>query len=187
RPARTPVTATMHALQAQGAHEAFDALPRAPHAWGEPKLCVDAWAAVGAVAALVRFSDEPTEPLVLDGSLRWFPVAPGVVAAPGDPQDAAHDAHSVVGLLAVDEPVGYLRPLVSSAKKTAAFFRISRSSRKTLFSRRRRLSSALSSLSSPGRAPLAMSERFTHSRSELLLTPNSSAICCSGLPLSRNN
>src|SRR5690606_41643490 len=54
----------------------------------------------------------------------------------------------------------------SPPRRRPAFFKISRSSRKTLFSRRRRLSSALSSLSSPGRAPLAMSERFTHSRSE---------------------
>ncbi len=57
RAARTPVTAPMYALQAQGAHEALDALPRAPHAVTKPQLGVDARAAVGAVAALVRFAD----------------------------------------------------------------------------------------------------------------------------------
>src|SRR5690606_34708802 len=185
--ARAPRAAPVHALQAQAAHESLHALPGASDTVRLPQFGVDPGAAVGAAAALVRLLDQLAEASILESSLRRFPVGPGVEATPGDLQDAAHDAHGVVGLLAIYEPEDYLRPLVSSAKKTAAFFKISRSSRKTLFSRRRRLSSALASLSSPGRAPLAMSERFTHSRSELLLTPNSSAICCSGLPLSRNN
>src|SRR5690606_25332214 len=127
---------------------------------------VDPGAAVGAAAALVRLLDQLADASILESALRRLPIAPGVAATPGDLQDAAHDAHGVVGLLAIYEPEDYLRLLVSSAKKTAAFFRISRSSRNILFSRRSRFSSARSSAARPGLAPSAMSLRFTHSRSE---------------------
>ena len=59
----------------------------------------------------------------------------------------------MAGLLGGDEPVQAHR-VVSVAKKAAAFFRISRSSRKTLFSRRRRASSARSSLVEARSPPL---------------------------------
>jgi hypothetical protein len=56
--------------------------PRAPHAVGEPQLGVDPGAAVGAVAALVSLLNQLAEVSILNGALRRFPVALGVVAAP---------------------------------------------------------------------------------------------------------
>src|SRR5690554_2252856 len=184
-PARAPGAAPVHALQSQAAHEALHALPGAPDTVRLAQFGVDSGAAVGAAAALVRLLDQLAQTRVFHRPTGWLSVAPGVVATPGDLQDAAHDAYGVVGLLAIDEPEDYLRLLVSSAKKTAAFFRISRSSRNILFSRRSRFSSARSSAARPGLAPSAMSLRFTHSRSEFELTPRSSATCCRALPLSR--
>lgn len=149
--ARSPGPATVNALQTQLLHEPLDTFPAAANTVREAQLRVDPRAAVRAPGPLVRLADQVAEPLVLHGALGRFSRAPGVVAAPGDLQDATQPGDRVAGLLAVNEPEGYFRVLVSSAKKTAAFFRISRSSRKILFSRRRRRSSLRSSSFKPGR------------------------------------
>src|SRR5690625_4349253 len=95
----------------------------------------------------------------------------------------------MVGLLRMNEPVDYFRFLVSSAKKTAAFFSISRSSRKTRTSRRSLRNSARSSESRlPELAvPLALpsSGSLSHRFSETTLTPRSVTISLVLLPLSR--
>src|SRR5690554_8000278 len=95
--ARAPRAAPVHALQAQAAHESLHALPGASDTVRLAQFGVDPGAAVGAVAALVRLLDQLAQPLVFRRPAGWFPRAPGVVATPGDLQDAAHDADGVVG------------------------------------------------------------------------------------------
>lgn len=81
-PARALRAAPVHALKSQAVHEALDALPGAPDTVREAQLGVDAGAAVGAAAALVRLLDQLAQPLVLHRPAGWFPVAPRVVATP---------------------------------------------------------------------------------------------------------
>jgi hypothetical protein len=95
----------------------------------------------------------------------------------GDTQRAAEPDDRVAGLLAFDELVcGHRSELVSCAKKAAAFFRISRSSRKIRFSRRNRRSSSCSSVVRPSlRCPSSSSACFTHSRNVSPVKPSSRA------------
>src|SRR5690625_54398 len=95
----------------------------------------------------------------------------------------------MVGLLRMNEPVDYFRFLVSSAKKTAAFFSISRSSRKRRTARRSLRNSARSSESRLPELPVPLappsSGSLSHRFSETTLTPRSVAISLVLLPLSR--
>ena len=76
---------------------------------------------------------------------RGLALAPGPVAAGGDPQHVAESDDGGVGLLAVHERGGAHRiALVSCAKKAAAFFRLSRSSRTIRCARRSRCHSSCS-------------------------------------------
>src|SRR4051794_40417585 len=67
----------------------------------------------------------------------WPTVPPGVVAARGHLQYTTQLSDRILGLFRRDEPIAAQR-VVSLAKKAAAFRRISRSSRRTRFSRRSR-------------------------------------------------
>lgn len=67
---------------------------------------------------------------------------PGIVSAHGHPQRATHRFDSVLVLVFVDHLIAHRR---SWLVMLIAFFRISRSCRKTSFSRRRRFSSASNS------------------------------------------
>src|SRR5690625_3204859 len=114
--ARPAVTPPVNALQAQFPHEAFNTLAGAAHSMPEPQLSMNPGTAVSAVTPLMSIPDQFTEAFILQSPLRWKPGTPGVVAAPGDLQQAAHDSYRVIGLLSVNEPVDYFRFLVSSAK-----------------------------------------------------------------------
>ena len=96
------------------------------------------------------------------------PILPGIETAGGDTQHTTEIADGMRGLLLLYELEG--RPgfeWVSCAKKAAAFFRISRSSRRTRFSRRRRRSSARSSVVRPSvRRPVSRSACLAQFRSD---------------------
>ena len=73
------------------------------------------------------------QPVVVPLVCARAPMQPGVVSAWRHLQHAAQAPHGVVGLLLVNERESHA---FSFAKKAAAFFRISRSSRNTRTSRR---------------------------------------------------
>src|SRR5690606_30751729 len=94
--------------------------------------------------------DQLGEPAVLDGACSVGAHEPGVVAAGGNAQQPSHGRDRVLGLVRLHEPERRFGvDAVSSANQAAAFFRISRSSRSTRFSRRNRASSSRSELVSP--------------------------------------
>src|SRR6187200_1276977 len=98
-------------------------------------------AAIGAPALVMDFGDDDAQRLVCLLASRRRTLPPGVVAAWGNLEHAAHRSHGEMGLLLVDE--GEFHSL-SFAKKAAAFFKISRSIRSCSTSRRSRSSSARS-------------------------------------------
>src|ERR1044072_5316155 len=84
------------------------------------------------------------------GALRGRPRAPSVVPAGGDAQHAAQPADLMGGPMRPHELESFGGvELVSRANQAAAFFRISFSSRRILFSRRSFRSSSRSSVISP--------------------------------------
>lgn len=87
-------------------------------------------------------------------------------------------------LPAIDEAEDCFQFSALSTRKTATFFKISRSSRKTRLSHRNLFNSARS-WALPPVVPFWISYRCVHLRSELLLTPSSSATWCRLLPPSR--
>src|SRR4051794_24093762 len=93
------------ALQAMLAHQPSH--PLAPDAEGEPEaqLGVDARRTVGLAAACVDLADLLAEERVLNGSGRWRPGCPGVVAGACHTQHAAQPGDRVVWFLRVDQPV----------------------------------------------------------------------------------
>src|SRR5690606_12195313 len=101
-------------------------------------------------------------------------------------QQTTHDGDGVTGLLTLHKPKhSYRVRSVSLAKKAAAFFRISRSSRRIFTSRRSRCSSSRSCVVKPSRSPASISACRTHLRSDSKAIPRSWAITFMGLPLSR--
>src|SRR5690625_3832227 len=86
--------------------------------------------------------DDGNEFSIFSFASRWFTILPSVKAAGGDTQNTAKHVDTVISLLLLNKLKRFLGVyLVSLAKKAAAFFRISRSSRKTRFSRRSLFSS----------------------------------------------
>ena len=146
-------------------------------------LGVDARRAVRLTRRLVDRPNPLGEQLVLPRAGGRSPVSPGVLPSPGDPHDATQRADTVIRLLRLNEPVHAWRVgRSSSAKKAAAFRRISRSSRTILFSRFKRRISALSSTAA---GFSRFSAARTHCRIENALTPSSSASFRKPFPLSR--
>src|SRR6056297_1626968 len=109
---------------------------------------MDPPSAVRTSAVPVNLLDDVGQGFIGHITLRSRTVPPGVVPAPGDLQEPGHDRHGMVRLLSIDEAERFYR--VSRAKKAAASFKISRSSRKTLFSRRSFRSSSRSCVVRPG-------------------------------------
>src|SRR5579871_1040616 len=150
---------------------------------------VNAGRSIGLAAALVDCANLLRQLRVRLRARRQALFAPGPIAARGDTQHMAQPSDGMVRLLALHELVDpHRNPLLSWAKKAAAFFRISRSSRKMRFSRRKRRSSSCSSLVSPSlRLPASRSACLSHKRSVSTLMPSSRAITVCGLPLVRAN
>src|SRR5919108_6630153 len=103
---------------------------------------------------------------IVSGPLRQWALAPRVVPAGGDTQDAAHGGDWMDGLVCrheLESLDGIV--LVSRANQAAAFDRIARSSRSWRTSRRRRRSSSRSSVVSPSvRSPASTPACFTQFR-----------------------
>src|SRR5712691_8240726 len=120
---------------------------------------------------------------------RGRPLAPRIVAAGGDGQHPAHRGNCVHGLIRVHELERRdgTEP-VSVANQAAAFDSISRSSRSTRFSRRKRLSSSRSAVVSPSRRrPSSSPACLTHLRIALAEASNSRANCAIGRPVRANS
>ena len=98
---------------------------------------------VGFTACRVKTSDLRREPGILLSSLRGFTATPSVVAGTRNLENSTRDSDRPDRLLRVDELVPHE---FSLAKKAVAFFSISRSSRRRLFSRRNVVSSERSSV-----------------------------------------
>jgi hypothetical protein len=103
-------------------------------------------------------SSERPDPLgelrIATGSSARRALTPRVVPAGGDAQEVAHRGDPVYGSIPPHESERFDgAPSASLANQAAAFFKISRSSRSWRFSRRRRVSSARSSVVRPSRRP----------------------------------
>ena len=107
---------------------------------------------VGFTACRVKPSDLRREPGILLSSLRGFTATPSVVAGTRNLENSTRDSDRPDRLLRVDELVPHE---FSLAKKAVAFFSISRSSRRRLFSRRKVVSSERSSRRQQTRFPTA--------------------------------
>ena len=120
------------------AADAESLLPQIPQ---EPRT------AIGPVTGRMTGAQmDPQAPVVLVARRRQ-PVGPRVIATGRDPQHATELSHGMAGLLRRDERERYSLCL---AKKAAAFFRMSRSSRNCRTSRRNCINSARSSVVSGG-------------------------------------
>jgi hypothetical protein len=117
---------------------------------------------------------------------RWS-IPPGVIARARHAQHPAQQPDCVLSGLVGDELAAAHRVALSRAKNTAAFFRISRSSRRSAFSRRKRASSARSSVTNPGRRPVSISAWRSQRRMVSGSTPKSSATWRGDRPLVRAN
>ena len=113
---------------------------------------------------------------ILSGPLGDHPPEPDVVAAGGDIQQTAHPANRIGGLACLYEREDSGGVSVSRANQAAAFARISRSILSCLFSRRRRRSSARSSVLRPSsRLPWSRSSCLTQLRMAWAVGSNSLA------------
>src|SRR2546427_5011378 len=127
------------------------------------ELGVEARRAVRAARILVRGLELRGEHEVLLGARRERPVDGGIEAARRDFEETTHGSNAMHGLVRPHEPerFGGVR-FDSWTDQAANFFRISRSSRSTLFSRRSCASSARSSVVSPSlRLPSSRSACLT--------------------------
>src|SRR5919106_2452446 len=152
---RAPPLAWPDARDTGGFHQSSDALAPDPDPVLEAQLGVDPRRPIDAPAGRVDLPDLLRQPGVREGALGRRAALPVVKASAVDAEHAAHHGDGIVGLLRGDERerLAY-RPSLSFAKKTAAFARISRSSRSIAFSSRSRRSSSRSSpLRPPGRSP----------------------------------
>jgi len=108
------------------------------------------------------------------------------VAAPSGRHDKETDHdRGRPGSEITSQPAEHEAQTDTEAKKVAAFFKISRSSRKRAFSRRSRRSSSRSSLVSPSRLPSSISLWRTQRRNDSGATTNSSATARYGRSLTR--
>src|SRR5690606_12046998 len=135
-PASARSLAPTHPLQACEAHQTSDALAAHAHALGL-QLGVDPGSAVGAAALLMNRRDLLLECRIRLGAGRKLTLPPSVVAALRDAQHAAHPGDGELGLVRRYELEDSGRELLSRANQAAAFFRMSFSWRRILFSRRK--------------------------------------------------
>ena len=127
----------MHTAQASLAQQARDPTAAAPVPGG-PQFGLDARAAVGRSAALMDQPDPLRERVFgLRPCLR-LSHSPGIVARARHARRPAQQPDRVAGGLVGDELAAVHRVALSCAKNTVAFLRISRSSFKSAFSRRKR-------------------------------------------------
>jgi hypothetical protein len=145
------------------AHQAFHALATDPFAVGHGQLGVDPGRAIDAPVERVDLANPLGRSRVLTRAGRRRAFDPGVKARSAHLEHAAHRLDGVLGPLRGDEPEHRHRVPPSLAKKTAAFFRISRSSISVRFSRRSRRSSSRASLLSPSARPSRARLRILHS------------------------
>src|SRR5689334_23390192 len=123
---------------------------------------VDAAGAIGATALAVDPPHLLGQPGVRERTVGRRALLPGMEPRAGDAEHTAERLDGVAGLLRSDEPVDRYRLSLSRAKKAAAFFKMSRSSRNTLTSRPRRRSSSRPSPERPARPPPPIAPCFTH-------------------------
>src|SRR6266536_3090562 len=164
-----------------GSHQSLDPLAAQP----DPLIAeveVDPPSAVAVTAARVHPADPLGQRRVGERPRRRWPLLPGVEARARDTEHAAHQRDRVVGLLRRDEPEAAHRVSLSRAKKTAAFFKISRSCSSVRTFRRSSRNSWRSSLVSPSRRPPSTSACRAQIRSVSVETPRSTAISLSGRP-----
>ena len=122
------------------------------------KYRMDVRCAVGTVRALMDRSDPIQQHDLLAGPRGGGPLQPSVVAAGGDIQEAAQSVDRTGGLVRLYEREDSGSVSVSRGSQALALARISRSILSFLFSRRRRRSSARSSVVRPSsRLPLPKS------------------------------
>lgn len=121
------------------AHQACRAMPPDLMALVD-EVAVHARAAIGPVRQREGRPDMRQIDHVLLLTVADRPLLPSEEAALADTQNTAHPADREAGLLRFDEAEGHRLP--SSAKKAAAFFKMSRSCFRTAFSRRSLLNSA---------------------------------------------
>src|SRR5207237_10472498 len=150
------------------------------------QLRVHAWAAVPSPTLSMDGGDLHGQPLIDVGPRRRRPRLPRIAPRPGDPEHLAQRRHGEAGLLRRDE--GELHSL-SLAKKAVAFFRMSRSIRRRLFSRRSCVSSSRSLVvrAPAGPRPASISACRTHRRSAVSARSSSRAIAPMLFPLSKTN
>src|SRR5689334_7590892 len=182
RHAEPPLGAGAQALRL---HQPGDAL--APDALTAiAQLRVHSRTAVPAPTLRMNRCDLHRQPLIALRPRGRRPLLPGIAARPGDPEHLAQRGYGEAGLLRRDE--AELHSL-SLAKKAVAFFRMSRSIRRRLFSRRSCASSSRSLVvSAPaGPRPASISACRTHRRSAVSVRSSSRAIAPILFPLSRTN
>lgn len=110
----------------------------------------NAGSTIGLSGQVVQLTDPFGQGGIFLSTLGERPFQPGIVTTPGDFQYSAFALNGVAGLIRLYEPEDFGGTLsVSWANQAAAFFKISRSCRSLLFSRRNRASSCFSSVVSP--------------------------------------
>src|SRR5208283_1067801 len=130
------------------------------------ELGVDPWRTIGRMRALMNRTHANAQLRVGAAARRRRPLPPCMVAAGGDTQHPAHRCDPITGLIRTHELERRdgTEP-VSVANQDAAFDKISRSSRRVRFSRRRRPSSSRSAVVSPSlRRPSSRSAWATQLR-----------------------
>src|SRR5215831_14568789 len=147
--------ATAHPLEASPPHEPRDPLP--PNVNSPVReLGMDTGHAIGAARLPVDRLDLRAQLHIRPRTDRQWALAPRVVPAGGDTQDAAHGGDRMDGLVCRHELESLDGiALVSRANQAAAFDRIARASRSWRTSRRSRRSSSRSSVVSPSVRSLA--------------------------------
>jgi hypothetical protein len=145
----TPSTADVNTLDTCGAHQPCHPLAGDEDPVVEAKLRPDPRCSVGTPRAFVDLAYSLRERSVVDLTPRRGTRAPVVERRRTHVEVPAGHAHRNVRPLRSDEPVGAHPVSLSLAKKAAAFFNRSRSIRSVRFSRRRRTSSARSSVVRP--------------------------------------
>src|SRR5918994_4825514 len=165
--------AAQAALKLRLAHESCDPLPAAADAYGA-QFGVHSRRPVGGPAVAVDHLDLLREYGVQASPLGERSVPPpGVIATARDAQEPAQFRNRVSSLLRLDESEDAHRVPSSFAKKAAAFFRISLSSRRILFSRLSLLSSSRSWVVSPSLSPWSISACLIQLRSVWSAMPSS--------------
>jgi hypothetical protein len=143
---RLPPLSRPDARDTGGFHQPGDPLLPNPDLMLEPQLRVDPRGPVHAAALVMDLLDLLGQPRVLKRAIGRRATLPVVKPSPAHTQHAAQHGDGIAALLRGDkrEPLAY-RPSSSLAKKTAAFRRISRSTRSLTFSSRSRCNSSRSS------------------------------------------